>query len=225
MQNVFNIHDVAFFQTSLPIDAQVERDFSYCLPSKLEKASALRKQEYIAGRYCAFKAAKQLSAEIHNIENASTREPIWPLGLAGSISHSKNMAISCVAKSENYLSLGIDAEDFIRPQGAQDIIGTVASLEEASYINGLNDQAALTILFSAKEALYKALFPISRCFIDFKEVRLVSLDLEKKSFELELISEQKELAKFLGSYTGSFRIENQTVVTLITISKDKYAYS
>jgi 4'-phosphopantetheinyl transferase EntD len=139
--------------------------------------------------------------------------------MVGSITHSKLLAISCVSSSQDWSSIGIDAEELITPALRADIESLVASPVELQYLGSLDSQIGLTVLFSAKEALYKALFPLVRTFIDFKEVQLTNLDLDMKVFELELISSKENLAGHVGRYQGSFKQFGETIVTVVSIPR------
>jgi enterobactin synthetase component D len=225
MQAEFNIQGVSIFGAQLPLSSDLEQGYAFCLPEGLQDAAQVRKQEFIAGRYCAIQAAKNIGLTIESLPRASTREPIWPLGITGSISHSKQMAISCISKSSDYLSLGIDSEELIKPKIASEVAATIGTQDELAFLASLDFSFGLTVMFSAKEALYKALFPLARTFIDFKDVKLISLDPAKGDFELELISSHPLLAKYLGRYVGTFRMMNQTIVTFVSIPKDQHVYS
>lgn len=225
MQAEFNIHGVSIFKAPLPLSSQVEQDYAYCLPMVWKNVAQVRRQEFIAGRYCAIQAAQNIGLTIESLPTGLTREPVWPQGVTGSISHSKQLAISCIANTSDYLSLGIDAEEMMKPEVAAEIALTIATQSELHYLDTLNSDLSLTLLFSAKEALYKALFPLVRTFIDFKEVKLHTVDFASGLFELELISSNKSLVKYLGRYMGSFRMIDQTLVTFVSIPKDPNVHS
>ncbi len=225
----FNIHGVSIFGTILPLDSNLAQNFASWLPAGMHKVASPRKQEFIAGRYCASEAAKEIGFNLVNLPSAATREPIWPEGIIGSISHSKLMAISCVSDSKNLSSIGIDAEELIKLEMLKDIEKVIATQDELKLISSTDNQTGVTILFSAKESLYKALFPLVRTFIDFNEVKLVSFDFAEKTFELQLVSTNAALAKHLGFYKGSFYLLGTTIVTIVSIPKneikDFYVYS
>mgnify|MGYP003574900217 CR=1 FL=1 len=216
MELGFNEKDLAVFSLTLPADKKIEERFSSWLPGELERATNKRKQEYVAGRYCASKAAESLGVKLTKLPSSVTREPLWPEGMVGSISHSKALVVSGVSISRNICSVGIDAEEILRKNiGVEDYIATDSELK---LLKG-DYQRGLTVLFSGKEALYKALFPIVRCFIDFKEVLLTSIDFEKQSFELELRTSTPSLQKSLGTYQGIFQQYDETIISLVKISK------
>ena len=210
----FNILGVTTFGAMFPLESHIENQFRSWVPEKLTNSSVIRKNDFLAGRYCAYQAAKVQGYELKSLPSNSTREPLWPLDLKGSISHSKRMAISCVSTSADILSIGIDAEEILDMHLGSDFQDTIASSEELILVRGLQDRRALTILFSAKEALYKALFPITKAFIDFKEVRLLALDLDSKTFELELIQTNKK-------FYGTFKEIAETIITMVTIPSEK----
>ncbi len=229
MLSDFNIHGVSFFGTPLPIDSQLESSLSHWLPSSMKNVSKIRQQEFIAGRFCAAQAAKVVGINLLSLPSAKSREPIWPLGLVGSIAHSKKLAVSCVSLSEEHASIGVDAEELIERNICLDITTLIAEKAELTLLNNFDSQIGLTILFSAKEALYKALFPLARTFIDFKEVKLISLDTDKGLFELLLKSSNAKLKSFIGNYKGSFKQIDETIVTVVSIpkmvTKEHYVYS
>lgn len=217
----FNLHGVSAFGTILPLDSQVEKTYAHWLPAGMKDVATVRQQEFIAGRFCAVQAAKQIGHELSKLPVASTREPVWPDGLKGSITHSKQLAIGCVSLSENLESIGIDAEEMIKPGLRKDIEKTIANDVELFLLEKTLPEMGLTILFSAKESLYKALFPLVRTFIDFKEVVLTELDSEKMTFVLELKTSNPKLVSHLGTYHGSYKIMGETIVTVVYIPKAK----
>lgn len=225
MVREFDIPGVSVFRSTLPLSSQVESDYSYCLPESLKNVALTRKHHYIAGRYCAIQAAKNLGFSLPVFPNAETREPIWPQGFIGSISHSKSIAISCIAEAQSFESIGIDAEEMIKTTTGENIASTIASVEELNYLKELNFDFGLTLLFSAKEALYKALYPLGRKFIDFKEATLSKVDLSSMSFELRLESKDPAYASYLGIYKGQFKLLDQNIVSLILIPKGPHAHS
>jgi enterobactin synthetase component D len=207
----FNIQGVSIFGATLPLDSHVQNQYAALLPLQMKDVAAVRQQEFIAGRYCAFKASKELGIHLESLPSAKTREPVWPQDIVGSISHSKLLALSCISLAVNYDSLGIDAEEILSESVAESVQETIATSDEAALLNKK---------FSAKEAFYKALFPLTREFIDFKEVKLLALDTEKRTFELVLDSSNLKLSKFLGNYSGSYQQVGDTIVTLVTIKPE-----
>jgi 4'-phosphopantetheinyl transferase EntD len=139
----------------------------------LPQASLQRRQEFQAGRQAARWAMAQLGLPARPIPMANDRSPEWPDGLVGSISHCRGACFAIVAQSAQFRGLGIDIEPLA--DLPQDIWDTVLRAEELQSIQRLPSdtwgRAALQH-FVAKEAVYKAQFPISKRLIDFHAIRL-----------------------------------------------------
>jgi 4'-phosphopantetheinyl transferase EntD len=108
------------------------------------------------------------------ISVGSHREPIFPTGVIGSISHCDDFCAAVAARAGNVLvGLGLDVE-VNRP-----IDGDVASLvmrpherhtwESAFWLNA----CPLTVAFSIKEAFFKAVFLECRRYLDFGDAWLM----------------------------------------------------
>lgn len=147
------------------------------LPPALAAAHPKRQRDYLLGRHCAasalvdagYPAAAWLPA-------GQDKLPVWPAGWLGSISHSGRGAVAAVARQDSCELLGIDMEGLIERSTATDISHLVASRDEFDLMPGLGIERGLALLFSAKEALYKALFPKVRQFFDFTAAQAVALD-------------------------------------------------
>lgn len=139
------------------------------------RASGERRRQFAAGRACARSALAQLGVSGRAIGAAAGGSPQWPRGIAGSISHTNAIAVAAAAPASLYPGLGIDAErigavgDSLWPliftPGERAMLGTLA--------NDLAVEAA-TALFSAKEALFKCVFPLLNRWIDFLDVEIRS---------------------------------------------------
>src|SRR5579859_734056 len=68
-----------------------------------------RAREFAAGRLCARRALAELGLE-QPIPAASDRQPIWPQGIVGSITHTEGIAAAVVASRSRFAALGLDAE-------------------------------------------------------------------------------------------------------------------
>lgn len=219
MELNLSFKDVSFYGVHLPLPADVEHQMTEWLPQNIKKGSRVRQQEFVGGRYCALKAAEKLGLKIDSLPLALSREPLWPGNVIGSISHTQDLAIGCVSLDDNVRSLGIDAEEIISREKLFNIIPLIASKDEKAILRQACDESqyelGFTILFSAKEALFKALFPICRSFIDFLEVRLTYLSFETQTFEFEMI---KEFSGLDQTYQGTFSLKNQTVITFVPVS-------
>lgn len=143
------------------------------LPEDLAQAVAKRRSEYLAGRLVAALALRQ--SGLPETVGRNGRAPVWPEGVAGSITHSKDRAIAAV--STRYRSLGLDCEALVSTDRAMQLAATIFSETEARLRpDALSFGTFFTLVFSAKEALYKALSPRLTRIPGFHEAALTALD-------------------------------------------------
>lgn len=157
------------------------------LPSTLQAAAIKRKCEFLAGRYCAQQAMKELGV-MNPIQPSigKYREPLWPQGITGSISHHKHIAIA-IATDRKINGLGIDIETWIPVDTADKIYQLIVDNVELSMRPlSWSLSAYLTIIFSAKESLFKALFNQINQYIDFHDIRLTEINFSENKLSLTL---------------------------------------
>lgn len=140
-----------------------------------EAGADKRRRDFLAGREAARRCLDTLGEAAQDIGQGTAREPLWPAGLAGSIAHTAQVAAAAVCRTPPGapMAIGIDTE----PAGSvgPELHDTLFTPSERSWLGGLDPAVcgpAATCLFSAKEALYKAQFPLTRTFVDFPEVCL-----------------------------------------------------
>jgi 4'-phosphopantetheinyl transferase EntD len=131
-----------------------------------------RRREFATVRHCARRALVELGFPPTPILPDADRVPRWPLGTVGSMTHCGGYRAAAVARSEELAGIGIDAEPHAAiPDGALDL---VVREEERAPLRALGltrpDLHWDRILFCAKEAVYKAWFPLTRRWLDFAEV-------------------------------------------------------
>jgi 4'-phosphopantetheinyl transferase EntD len=126
----------------------------------LPRAVAKRRTERAFGRTCARTALAELGVAPVAIIPGAGGEPRWPVGLAGSITHTDDHAAAAVTRA--VLGLGIDLESLAHTARVPDLLATVALESERAH------PAAL--VFSAKESVYKCLY--AGRFLDFHDVEL-----------------------------------------------------
>ena len=139
-----------------------------------------RQQEFAEGRSCAAALLSHWNVS-QEVGVADDRSPIWPDGFAGSISHSENWVWSTVAQSNEIRSLGVDTEIVVSSK-TQDILhDDIVTAQERSVIEalGVSPQVSFTLAFSAKEAFYKCWYPITKSFLEFKQVTIESCTSNK----------------------------------------------
>lgn len=140
----------------------------------VQSAGEKRQRDFSTGRFCAKKALEKFGLSHIDILTGAGKEPLWPPGIVGSISHSGKLAGAVVAKADDVMAVGMDIETIggVKP-GMWDLIFTA---HEQAFLNGLanNDEIWLfsTLLFSFKESFYKLQYPLTALFLDFKDVEI-----------------------------------------------------
>ena len=209
------------YELDLPLDPKIELEYSHWLPEALNRASLSRRHEFIAGRVCAHKCAQTMGLELLNLPSLPSRAPHWPENLVGSITHNKKLAIAALGFKGQFKSLGIDAEELIDPAKIAELSTVIASDTEMKAIR-LSPQnewgQRFTILFSAKESLFKALNPLCHSFIDFKDAEMKDICLKSNSFSLSLKKGKNELSSFVGDYEGKIIYHKGSIVTVIVLN-------
>jgi 4'-phosphopantetheinyl transferase EntD len=161
------------------------------LPQALRHATQKRQREFLAGRWCAEEALQCLGAGSTDVAMAKDRTPIWPVGVVGSITHTGDFAAAAVAWAADIAGLGIDSEQIIDPAAARDI-AEICMVDEATLFKAAHGRSFCefcTLVFSAKEAVFKCLFPLTRKFLEFSDVRITSFDWNRKYFAWTTASE------------------------------------
>jgi 4'-phosphopantetheinyl transferase EntD len=94
--------------------------------------------------------------------------PHWPTGLVGSLAHDASIAVAALASAADFMSIGIDIEPAqpLEPE----LLDVVATIDERKEIG--NRQFGGRLLFTAKEAVYKAVYPLDHAFLDHHDVEV-----------------------------------------------------
>jgi len=161
------------------------------LPQTLRHATQKRQREFLAGRWCAAEALQCLGAGSTHVAMAKDRAPIWPDGVVGSITHTGDFAAAAVAWAADIAALGIDSEQILDPAAARDI-ADICMVDEATLFKAAHGRSFCefcTFVFSAKEAVFKCLFPLTRKFLEFSDVRITSFDWNRRYFAWMTVSE------------------------------------
>lgn len=142
------------------------------LPADLRAAVPKRRGEYLAGRLCAALALRALGAP-EDVGRAG-RAPVWPPGIAGSISHCDGRAMAVA--SRGLPALGLDCEPLMTPRTAAEIGHLLLTDRDRAQCPADWDEARFcTLAFSVKEAVYKALSATLPDIPDFREAWVAEL--------------------------------------------------
>ena len=149
------------------------------MPLTLSDAVAKRQAEYLAGRLCARSALELSDNILTSVGLNEDRSPMWPDGIVGSITHTDRVAGAVVARRTDYLGLGFDFEWHIEQARAREIADSILTETDRSLekeLSGISFEYYLTLIFSLKESLYKALYPRTKKFMDFHDAEITALD-------------------------------------------------
>ncbi len=155
----------------------------------VERAVEKRRREFTTGRACARQALKRLGLSAVPLVNGEHGAPQWPAGVVGSITHCAGYRACAVAREAAVASIGIDAEPHeALPAG---ILGSIARPEELPRLRELRaavpELAPDRLLFCAKEAVYKAWYPLARRWLGFEEAT-ISFEPGNRTFEVSLLA-------------------------------------
>jgi len=182
----------------------LQDELAIFIPEKMSRAVQKRKAEYIAGRYCARKSLAAININNQTVESSEDRAPIWPQGVIGSITHSSGYASAVVAKKGELRGIGIDSEKCIKDKTSRNISSHILTENETFEANthvAANEHLYLTLVFSAKESIYKCLNPLVKQFFDFKHAE-IHFDRESNNqFSYRLLKTLNE--EFCNGYQGS----------------------
>ncbi|WP_299496205.1 4'-phosphopantetheinyl transferase superfamily protein [uncultured Shewanella sp.] len=189
------------------------------LPSKLNKAVPKRKAEYLAGRVLAKHCFAELNLPYQDIINAEDRSPIWPKNVIGSISHSNETAACAITTSKSIQALGIDLEYDINLKSCEDIYKSIINSSEETLLRAtdLPFNQAVTLAFSAKESIYKALYPLIKKFFNFDAVSINNINLEQQKLTLELTLDWSDKFKKNQTFECYYLRFEKSFLTSITV--------
>ncbi|WP_460231797.1 4'-phosphopantetheinyl transferase family protein [Aurantivibrio plasticivorans] len=212
---------------------QLAKQTQITLPKRLANAVNKRKVEYLSGRYCVAESLSQLTSDFspyalaNSIDNAEDRSPVWPVGYVGAITHSHSFAAAAVAQNKYTRSVGIDSEQLIKEKTAEAIHSQIITNDETyspDISQGLSEREYLTVLFSAKESIYKCLHPLVKQFFGFDaaSVTLVPCNAtdQQHIFHFTLLKQLND--EFCLSYKGEghWRFHAGFAHTAVVLSTD-----
>ncbi|GAC1406397.1 MAG: 4'-phosphopantetheinyl transferase [Mycobacterium sp.] len=186
----------------------------------IAKSVAKRRNEFITVRYCARRALGELGVPPVPILKGDKGEPCWPDGIVGSLTHCAGYRGAAVGRIDDVRSVGIDAEPHdVLPKGVLDAVSLPKEREELQGMPaGLHWDR---ILFCAKEATYKAWFPLTRRWLGFEDAH-VTFGVDDSgtagAFESRvLIDPAAESGPPLQTLSGRWSVRDGLVLTAIVL--------
>ncbi|WP_316519795.1 4'-phosphopantetheinyl transferase family protein [Kitasatospora brasiliensis] len=153
-----------------PPEARLEPEEEPAVARAVEK----RRREFTTVRHCARAALARLGVPYRPLVPGLRGAPSWPDGVVGSLTHCDGFRAAAVARSGDLASLGIDAEPALAlPEGVEEAIALPIERQRLAKLAAEHPDIPWDrILFSAKESVYKAWFPLTLLFLDFSEAEL-----------------------------------------------------
>jgi 4'-phosphopantetheinyl transferase EntD len=179
-----------------------------------------RRREFTTGRACAHRALERLGLPASPILSGERGEPLWPAGVVGSITHCDGFRACAVARATEIVTIGIDAEpNAALPRGVRE---EIVRSEELPWLRELErEQPAVhwgRLLFSAKESVYKAWFPLTGRWLGFEDA-IVTVDPTAGAFSARLLVAGPLLEDGpLTGFTGRWLVRDGLVLTAITLA-------
>ncbi|WAZ25291.1 4'-phosphopantetheinyl transferase superfamily protein [Streptomyces cinnabarinus] len=183
-----------------------------------------RRREFAAVRVCARRAMEKLGVPAQPLLPGDRGAPRWPDGLAGSMTHCDGYCAAALVRAVDLASLGIDAEpDEPLPDG---VLAAVSLPGEAQRIRRLTlDHPGIhwdRLLFSAKESVYKAWFPLTGRWLDFSEADIDLLTHPDGrpggTFTATLLVPGPLVrGRRVGVFEGRWTVERGLVATAVTV--------
>jgi 4'-phosphopantetheinyl transferase EntD len=181
----------------------------------LGRAVEKRRREFVTGRACAREALRRLRIPATAIPNGENGEPNWPTGVVGSITHCAGYRACAAARIGPVISIGIDAEpNAPLPDG---VLEEVAFGQERTLLAASDGVCMDRVLFSAKEAVYKAWFPLARRWLGFQDVAL-SVDVPRETFRARLLVPGPLVGGArLSEVAGSWCVDDGVICTAVIV--------
>lgn len=193
--------------------------------ASLTSTNPTRQQEFIAGRILAQRCLLDLGQQPTPIGCGIDREPLWPDGIVGSITHTSSFAAAVAwppPTGERPVGIGIDAEHVGRLDPT--IWPTVFTIREIARLNQENPSdrdLIATCMFSAKEAIYKAQFLLTRRFIEYDEVAVWMQMPDSQNYRYGPLGIEHEIAELAPFHFSAFYycLREMVITGAVAVSK------
>ena len=194
-------------------DDGADADAGWLLPEEAAALGARRRRarEFAVARTCARRALGALGVPPAPIKRGTDRQPLWPPGIAGSITHCRGYCAAAVAPTTAIRSLGIDAEPN-QPVGLG-VMAKIAFGRERDWLRAAPTGAIAwdRLLFSAKESVFKAWYPLAERWLGFEDAE-VTIDAAAGAFTADL-----RVAGPVTRFTGRYAIAGEHVLTAVMV--------
>ena len=178
-----------------------------------------RRREFTTARNCARSALGKLGVPPVPILAGDRGAPQWPPGIVGSITHCAGYRAAAVARACDMLTIGLDAEpNDVLPDG---VLEAVCSDGERARLGDLAPAVPGIcwdrLLFSAKESVYKAWFPLTGRWLGFGEAD-ITIDAAHGTFAARLLVPGPVAGdSLLAGFAGRWLVRDGLVLTTVAV--------
>jgi 4'-phosphopantetheinyl transferase EntD len=183
------------------------------------RATEKRRREFTTGRECARGALAALGIAAAPILRGYRGAPLWPDGIVGSITHCAGYCAAAVARKYDLLTIGLDAEpNAALPGGVLELISLPA--ERARLRELAATAPAISwdrLLFCAKEAVYKAWFPLTGQWLGFADAD-ITIDAKERAFNARIqVPAPVIYGSTLASFAGRWLANEDLILAAIAV--------
>jgi enterobactin synthetase component D / holo-[acyl-carrier protein] synthase len=185
----------------------------------LARAVDKRRREFATARGCARRALADLGVAPAPILRGERGAPQWPPGIVGSITHCAGYRAAAVAHARDMTTIGLDAEpDEPLPDRVIDVVSLPAERARLRELAGAAPGACWDrLLFCAKEAVYKAWFPLTGRWLGFEDAD-ITINAADGTFEARLLIPAPTVGGSpLRGFSGSWLAGDGLILTTIAL--------
>lgn len=214
---------------AVTVSACIADSDMFCAPlfaeeeAYIRNAVPARRSEFSAGRAAARKALAKAGGAVGPIVAESDRSPRWPASFCGSITHCEGFCSAVVARSDDAVGVGFDAEE-AKPLGS-DLHHLVCRPSDMDHFRSLPRVDAVDwpkLAFSAKESFYKCYYPIARSQLGFRDVSVIFSVKENSrsgSFSITMENKVKPMPRHSADFIGRWVAHGGRVYTGVTLPR------
>ncbi|MFF9150054.1 4'-phosphopantetheinyl transferase [Streptomyces sp. NPDC014861] len=197
----------------VPLFAEEERYVARAVPG--------RRREFATTRACARAALARLGEVPGPIPRDPRGAPVWPASTVGSMTHCAGYRAAVVARSDVVRAVGLDAEPNQPIGGGGGALRMITNRQERSHLAELASADPRVcwdrLLFSAKESVYKAWYPLTGGWLGFEDVT-VTFDLPSRSFTADLTPPGHPAGRPAATgFRGLWTVRRGLVLTAVSV--------
>jgi len=173
---------------------------SHCAPKRIA--------DFTAGRLCAHRALAAFGVADFSLLPAPDRQPLWPPGYVGSITHTEGYSAAVVGPAAQFRSLGVDAETIasVHAELWPRILGEVERRELVQLATPQARERTAALIFAAKEAFYKCQYPLTAEWLEFEDLHIESADFGRDTGLFSVRPCRTLRLAYPGALQGRFRV-------------------